>query len=184
MFKCILVAVDGSTTSNRALQSSVGLAKEQQATLHVLHVVDQSALAQASGMGAYFSADYVAGLLAALRDAGRKILVKAENVARKAEQPVRPALVEARGQSTARVILAHARKVHADLIVLGTHGRRGLTRLVMGSDAEAVLREATVPVLLLRSPKRRRVSRELTKRRRESAGEPLRRRSREHVVAT
>jgi hypothetical protein len=105
-------------------------------------------------------------LLAALRDAGRKILVKAETVARKAEQPMRPALVEATGQSTARVILTHARKVHADLIVLGTHGRRGLKRLVMGSDAEAVLREATVPVLLLRSSKRHRVSRELTQRRR------------------
>ena len=63
-------------------------------------------------------------------------------------------LVESRGHSVADTILEQARKTKADVIVLGTHGRRGLSRILMGSDAEAVVREARVPVLLVRSQER------------------------------
>jgi len=58
--------------------------------------------------------------------------------------------VESRGRAVSDVILAEARRSHADVIVMGTHGRRGLNRLLLGSDAERVLREAPVPVLLTR----------------------------------
>ena len=68
-------------------------------------------------------------------------------------------LVETVGESVADAILIQARKVRAELIVLGTHGRRGLARMLMGSDAEAVVREARVPVLLVRSPMATRPSR-------------------------
>jgi nucleotide-binding universal stress UspA family protein len=54
----------------------------------------------------------------------------------------------------ADLIVKQAKKWGADVIVLGTHGRRGLTRVVMGSDAETVLRETPLPVLLVRSPLR------------------------------
>jgi nucleotide-binding universal stress UspA family protein len=90
----------------------------------------------------------------ALRRAGRKVLAKAEAMAATRDIEVGSALVEAAGNTTAHAILAQARKKRADLIVMGTHGRRGLSRALMGSDAEMVVREARVPVLLVRSPER------------------------------
>ena len=67
-------------------------------------------------------------------------------------------MIEGRGRAVSGVILEDARKFRADLIVMGTHGRRGLNRLLLGSDAERVLREARIPVLLVRQqqPQRRR----------------------------
>jgi hypothetical protein len=59
-------------------------------------------------------------------------------------------LVEARAATVAHVIVQQAQKLKADVIVMGTHGRRGLRRALMGSDAEAVVREAGVPVVLVR----------------------------------
>src|ERR1700685_3514197 len=63
---------------------------------------------------------------------------------------LKPVLVEKFGGLVADVIISQAKKQRADLIVLGTHGRRGVTRLVMGSDAEGVVRRSPVPVLLVR----------------------------------
>jgi nucleotide-binding universal stress UspA family protein len=101
--------------------------------------------------GAYYvPPDYVDSLLSILRDTGTKLLHKAEAAAAKQGQAVTTAIIENLGATVAYAILRHARKVHADLIVMGTHGRRGLKRVVMGSDAEAVLRESRVPVLLVR----------------------------------
>ena len=62
-------------------------------------------------------------------------------------------LYETVGHAVADVIIEQAKKCRADLIVLGTHGRRGITRLVMSSDAEGVVRATRVPVLLVRHPK-------------------------------
>lgn len=68
-----------------------------------------------------------------------------------------PALAEGRGRLVSDVILDDAKKWRADLIVMGTHGHRGFKRLLLGSDAERVLRDAPVPVLLVHrdKPKRR-----------------------------
>jgi nucleotide-binding universal stress UspA family protein len=60
-------------------------------------------------------------------------------------------LIESIGAVAAELILAQAKQWQADLIVMGTHGRRGLARLAMGSDSEQVVRGATVPVTLVRS---------------------------------
>lgn len=155
MFKRILVAVDGTPTSNRGLATAIGLAKEQNATLHVLHVVGATT-AVPMIEGSIYVPDYVGAMLADLRETGRKILAKAETLAAKSGQSVQQKMVETRGSGVAQAILQQARGLHADLIVMGTHGRRGMSRLVMGSDAEGVLREATVPVLLVRSPEVRR----------------------------
>jgi len=92
------------------------------------------------------------GLLRALRDDGERVLAKAEAEARKAKVKTEAILVEARGYGVADVILRQATNARADLIVMGTHGRRGVARLVMGSDAEGVVRGTRVPVLLVRAP--------------------------------
>lgn len=159
MFKRILVAIDGSPTADRGLRLALELAREHDATLYVLHVVNEMVAAQGFEGGAFVSPQFVDELLAALREAGQKILSRAEKLAEKQGKPVKPLLVETLGQGVAHEVLTQARKLRAELIVLGTHGRRGLSRLVMGSDAEAILREARVPVLLVRSPAATRTSR-------------------------
>ena len=151
MFKQILVAVDGSPTSNRGLKAAVELASSQAATLTVIHIVDDMQSVSYIGDMGYIPADYVDKLLDDLRSNGRKVLAKAEAFAGAAGVDVKPLLVESKGGTIADAILRQARKLRADTIVLGTHGRRGLRRALMGSDAEAVLRDSRVPVLLVRA---------------------------------
>jgi nucleotide-binding universal stress UspA family protein len=146
MYKTVLVAVDGSPTSDLGLEEAIPLAAEQKATLCVLHVIDEHVFAQGLDMPLY-----IEGLWDALREAGRDVLAKAVKKAELGGATARSILAETAGRRVADVILDEARKCRADLIVLGTHGRRGMSRLVMGSDAEGVVREATVPVLLVRT---------------------------------
>ncbi|HET6802846.1 MAG: universal stress protein [Betaproteobacteria bacterium] len=154
MFEHVLVAVDGSATGNRGLKAAIGLASDQKATLTILHAVDDMAGVSYVGDMGYVPTGYVDKLLDDLRANGRKVLTKAEALARAGGVDAKVLLVETKGRTIADVILAQARKVRADVIVLGTHGRRGLRRVVMGSDAEAVLRDARVPVLMVRSVER------------------------------
>jgi nucleotide-binding universal stress UspA family protein len=154
MFQHVLVAVDGSPTGNRGLKAAIGLASDQKATLTILHAVDDMAGVSYVGDMGYVPTGYVDKLLDDLRANGRKVLTKAEALARAGGVDANVLLVETKGRTIADVILAQARKVRADVIVLGTHGRRGLRRVVMGSDAEAVLRDARVPVLMVRSVER------------------------------
>lgn len=150
MFKRILVPIDGSATSNQGLQQAIQLAKDQKATLLLLHVVDESPLVQSAvASGALFT-----NLLDSLTRAGEKILQKAEGLARQKRVRVSSTLVENSLGPVADAILKSAKKLRADLIVIGTHGRRGGARLIMGSNAESVVRQSTVPVLLIRSKNR------------------------------
>ena len=151
MFKKILVPVDGSTTSNRGLLEAVKLAKSQKATLIVLHVVDENIVTQSALGGGYF----IEGLLEGLLENGKKLLAKSVLEAKKQRVKVQPVLIEDIGMAVSDVIVSQAKKLKADVIVLGTHGRRGVSRLLMGSDAEGVVRAATVPVLLVRAPGKR-----------------------------
>lgn len=151
MFKSILVAVDGSDAANAGFKSALQLAGDQHAKLVVLHVIDDTAMA-VDVAGGYLPASYVDTLYDSLRKNGETILGKARAAARAAGVEITPVLAESRGQTVAQAILRQARRSRADVIVLGTHGRRGLARILMGSDAEAVLREAPVPVVLVRRP--------------------------------
>ena len=152
MFSQVLVAIDGSATGNRGLKAAIELASNQNAALTILHVVDDLTTVSYVGDMGYVPAGYVDELLDDLRANGRRILTKAEAAARDSGVDAKTLLIESRGGSIADAILGQARKLRADVIVLGTHGRRGLRRAVMGSDAEAVLRESRVPVLLVRAP--------------------------------
>ncbi|MFO1302232.1 MAG: universal stress protein [Burkholderiales bacterium] len=151
MFKKILVAVDGSPTSNKGYKVAVELAKSVGAKLVVLHVIDERAVGIGLSASGFVAPAYVEDVIAALRDAGRKVLAKAQREAQAKGQAIDAHLVESLGNGVAYTILAQAKKQKADLVVLGTHGRRGLARVVVGSDAETVLREAAVPVLLVRA---------------------------------
>ncbi len=152
MFKRILVPVDGSRTSARGLDEAIKLAQGQKATLVILHVVDEMVIAY----GAEMIPVYVDEIIDSLRAGGKKILARAVAKARARGVRLKSVLVDKFGGPVADVIVAQAKKEHADLIVLGTHGRRGVTRMVMGSDAEGVVRRTPVPVLLVRSAESRR----------------------------
>ncbi len=145
MYTKILVAVDGSETSLLGLQHAILLAKEQKAALRVLHVIHD-----------YWAADGLHGLvrsdelLKQLRERGETMLHEAVSLARKQEVAAEAATVETVVGSPGAAIVEYAEQWPADLIVIGTHGRRGIRRLVMGSDAEYVVRTTPVPVLLVR----------------------------------
>ncbi len=156
MFRRILVPIDGSSTSNRGLDEAIKLVEDQNAKLFLLHVVDDLVMSVALDSAIDASGVYFDRLFDALVEGGRAILAKAEAKVRRHGIACEYAMLETRGRSVADVIIAHAKKLRADLIVLGTHGRRGVTRLVMGSDAENVVRSARVPVLLVHAPEGRR----------------------------
>ena len=145
-YRKILVAVDGSSASNKGLREALRLAKAERASLCLVHVVNEfPAFAAMDGMGGA-----VADLVPALREGGKRVLGKAKAAAAKAGVPAKTLLRERIGGPAADWIVREARRQRADLIVLGTHGRRGVRRLVLGSDAEQVVRTASVPVLLVR----------------------------------
>ena len=156
MYKKILVPIDGSPASNLGLNEAIKLAKDQGAKLRLFHLVDEY-IAVSSPDGVAFS--NTDDLLESLRQGGKKIIEKAEALARRHGLTPESVMLESFGGRAADFIVQQANKWGADLIVLGTHGRRGAKRLVMGSDAEQVVRTTRVPVLLVRSKATPRASR-------------------------
>lgn len=152
MFRRILVPIDGSPTSRRGLDEAIALARDQTARICLLHVLDERVVTQSFDATMYVPANYVDDFLKALRNQGKRLLARSEAKVRKARIKMDTVLVETLGGGVAYTILAQAKKWKADVIVLGTHGRRGVSRLVLGSDAEGVVSGARVPVLLVRSP--------------------------------
>lgn len=146
MFKRILVAVDGSGAANQALQEAIKLAKEMQAQLRIVHVIDTVNI----NLDTEFP--YPGEFSDASVRSGEEVLRKAENVASGAGMAVESHLVkiDTLGQRIPEKIAEDAEAWSADLIVICTHGRRGLNRLFLGSVAEGVVRVATKPVLLIR----------------------------------
>jgi len=154
MFYRILVPIDGSTTSKRGLKEAIDLSSDQKAKICLLHVVDEMIVMGAVHPTAYMPSSYIDKFIHSLRAEGEKLLARAEAKVRKHGIEVEAVLLQTPGCRVADLIIEQAKKWRADVIVLGTHGRRGLSRVVMGSDAEMVVRETTLPVLLVRSPLR------------------------------
>jgi nucleotide-binding universal stress UspA family protein len=146
MFKRILVAVDGSDVAELALEESIKLARALQSQLRLVYVVDAINIS----LGADFP--YPVEMSKAIIKSGQALLHKAGAAASKAGIPVETRLIEIDilGQRIPELIAADAEAWPADMIVIGTHGRRGLSHLFLGSVAEGVVRVATKPVLLIR----------------------------------
>ena len=147
MYTHILVPVDGSPTSDRGLDEAVKLARLTGARLRLMHVVDQ--LVYAGGMEGFGA--MTADLVPLLREGGESILKTAKARVEASGVPVDTALFDSFAGRVCDLVVAEATNWHADLIVLGTHGRRGVGRVFMGSDAEQIVRLAPTPVLLVRS---------------------------------
>ncbi|MGF6818129.1 nucleotide-binding universal stress UspA family protein [Paraburkholderia atlantica] len=146
MYKRILVAVDGSNTSRRAFEAALDLAKSNGAVLRPLYVVENTPM--------YFEAPgYDPSILRnRLIEEGQELRAEFSKVM--AEQGVKgdPGVSEASSLGdVAEIVLHAAAEFNADLLVMGTHGRRGFQRLILGSVAERCVRQATLPVLLVPS---------------------------------
>jgi nucleotide-binding universal stress UspA family protein len=148
MFKRILVPVDGSETSTAALTAALQIAREAGGRVRVVHVLDELAYV--------YGYDYGADVMRIAREQATKLTQQALELAGSAGVPCDSRLVEAPGQRLGDAVADAAQAWEADLVVVGTHGRRGVGRVLLGSGAEQVIRSAPVPVLVIRgaeSPK-------------------------------
>ena len=141
MYKTIIVTLDRSPLAEQALAHAVAMAKAFHSTIHLLSVVPVSDIqaTYTSGTGIDWNLEvgvyeeYLAGIVSRIQEEGVKVISELR-----------------RGEVTEE-ILHYADKIHADMIVMSTHGRSGLGRWVYGSVADRVLRHSPVPVLLVRA---------------------------------
>ena len=146
MYQRILVPIDGSATSQRGLEEAIKLSKLTGAGLRLVHAAD--ALTFATGFEPY--GVYQDQVIPWMREVGNRILKEGESLAHAAGVNVDSVLLEDMALPVADTVIAQAKAWNADLIVIGTHGRRGVGRWLLGSDAEQIARKASVPVLLVR----------------------------------
>ena len=147
MYQRILVPTDGSTLSKKAVKSAIALASTTGAELVVLHVVPRYPTSYFEG-GVSISATDVARTEKDWAVHGREVADAAAKAAEAAG--VKAKGVIATSDLVAESILGAARKHRCDLIVMASHGRKGLKRLLLGSETQHVLTHGTVPVLVLR----------------------------------
>ena len=149
MYKRILVPIDGSDTAARGLAEAIAFARESKATLRLLNLTSDFVL-MVEMSRAIDHDKFREGL----NQFGRRLLAEASEQAKTQGVTAETSLHDVRGGSVADAIVEEARLSRCDLIVIGTHGRRGVSRAMLGSDAENVARSSPVPVLLVRAPAR------------------------------
>lgn len=141
MYDRILVPTDGSAGTRRAVDHAIRLAEAHGSTVHGLYVVNTASYASFSMETAW------EGIGDMLRDEGEAAVADIRDRAESAGVPVETAVLEG---SPSREIVRYAEDQGCDLIVMGTHGRGGIDRLLLGSVAERVVRASEVPVLTVR----------------------------------
>lgn len=149
MYKKILIATDGSDLAQRALDHALQLAKIVGAEVTVVTIIEPSAMlggGYANMAGTVF--DPIPEVIEAQKEAALKVLKAAEDKAIAAGVPVKTEYVD--NAFPAEGIITEANKIGADLIVMGSHGRRGFGRLLLGSQTNEVLAHSKTPVLVTR----------------------------------
>lgn len=149
MFNRILVPIDGSATSQLALAEATELTRLAGGTIVLLHVVD--VMEHINGFER--PSIHINEIRPRFLKLGQDLLDAARTGLEALKLTVESVLVESEGDRVSEIIAQHAASKNADLIVLGTHGRRGVDRFLIGSDAEQVARIAPVPVMLVRAPR-------------------------------
>ncbi len=148
MYSRLLVPLDGSPTASLALQHAAALARLSGATIVLLHVIEE----MKHSNGFERPRIYIEEVRPGFRAAGQKMLDEAALWLRQEGVAVETVLLESKGERVSELIAQQALANRCDLVVLGTHGRRGVDRVLMGSDAEQLARIAPVPVMLVRQP--------------------------------
>jgi nucleotide-binding universal stress UspA family protein len=146
MYQHILVPLDGSATAERGLREAMRLAAEQKGKLRLLHVIDNLPMLMDMTVASSFDAT-----MREVRANGEALLARSCKTAAEAGVEAEAVLREVMQGRVADVVVEEAGKSGCDLIVMGTHGRRGFSRLALGSDADLVVRSSPVPVLLVRN---------------------------------
>jgi nucleotide-binding universal stress UspA family protein len=141
LYDRILVPTDGSTETRRAVEHAIDLANEHDATVHVLYVLNTASYASVSVDASW------EGVSDMLREEGEAAVEAVADLARAEGVAVETSLYSG---SPSREIVRYAEDEECDLIVMGTHGRGGIDRLLLGSVAERVVRSSSVPVLTVR----------------------------------
>lgn len=147
MYKRILVPVDGSETSNKALVTALQFARDFGGRVRLVHVLEEQTYL--TGFDPY---GYSGELVTVMREAGTRILDQGMAMAQSAGVQADSVLFDKSDKRMAETVADAAKHWKADLIVAGTHGRRGLERALIGSGAEQIVRLAPVPMLVVRLP--------------------------------
>jgi nucleotide-binding universal stress UspA family protein len=147
MIKHILVATDHSELSQKAVRGAIELAAATKATLVALHVVPHYPVAYFEGSIAMAPQD-VARIEGQWSDKASTLLEAVRQQAHEAGIEAKAVVVKS--DQVAEAIIAAAGKHHSDLIVMASHGRRGIGRILLGSETQHVLTHSTIPVLVLR----------------------------------
>lgn len=146
MYQKILVPIDGSETGERGLQAAIELARALSSRIRLIHVVNKTPWLYSGVVP-----EVIDGLLAEMRSKGKTIIEEATQAVQAAGVEVDQRLIEAPGDRIGEFVVAEAKAWPAQLIVCGTHGLRGLRKVLMGSDAEYIVSHSSVPVLLIRA---------------------------------
>ena len=147
MFKRILVATDDSDLSRKAVKGAIELAAATRTTLVALHVVPRYPMSYFEG-SVVLGPDEVARIEKQWSDKGHALVDAVRLQAQ--EAGVDAKAIIAQGDGVADAIIAAAGKNHCELIVMASHGRRGIGRVLLGSETQHVLTHSTIPVLVLR----------------------------------
>jgi nucleotide-binding universal stress UspA family protein len=147
MYKRILVATDGSKLSNMAVEHALGLADITGAEVVALKVVPRYPQTYFEG-GVALAAEEVKRIEKQWQDEALEVVnaIKAQGQ----KQAVKVKAATVKSDLIAEAIIAAAKRHKADLIVMASHGRRGLKRLLLGSETQQVLTHSHIPVLVLR----------------------------------
>jgi len=147
MYQRILVATDGSDLSNKAVNSAIALAALSGAELVTLKVVPRYPLSYFEG-GIALQEEEIQRVEKQWADEGQAVV---DAVAKAAlEKGVTTKALIVKSDVVSDAVLATVEKYQCDLIVMASHGRRGITRLLLGSETQHVLTHASVPVLILK----------------------------------
>jgi nucleotide-binding universal stress UspA family protein len=141
-YRRILVPVDGSPTSNKALVAALNIARDGDGSVRLVHAVDE--LAYLTGFEA------AAEVYPSVRRAAERLMADSAEIAKSAGAKYETMLIDKPGQRLGESVADAAKLWNADLIVVGTHGRHGIGRVLLGSGAEQIIRLAPVPVLVIR----------------------------------
>lgn len=147
MYRRIVIATDGSEISRRAAQHGLALAKALGASVTALFTIDTRTVPGAHPIVPESMAPYYFSLIEELRKVGGGAVQEVVDEGRKLGLDVATAVVEG---TPAAAVLEEAKRMGADLVVMGTHGRSGFGALLLGSTAQAVVHGSSVPVLLVR----------------------------------
>lgn len=148
MYRLLLVPVDGSGAGTSGLDEAIKIARHAGARLQLMNIVDDTAFDGGEPGGSPDGASKA--LTSAVREQGEKVLKKAQARAEAAGVVAQTALVRGGRESLQQLVARQAEESGADLIVLGTHASRSLSRLFMSHDLGHLHNLVSVPILLVR----------------------------------